>query len=226
MGTNTTNYNFYKPAEDETGWADAVNDSFDDLDSLLAAHFVVTQSSGSLVNEHIVARPVTGPASSTDHAVTRWDGASGDTVQNSGVIVDDSNNVTGINTLTMGAGTKCDGFVTRPAAEVQTSGSAQTTLDYITLLDENTYHMKAYVIGVESSGSQRGSYDLAATAYRTGGGGATLQGTPTVLHAAESDANWDATLTVNGNDARVSVTGVNATTIEWGGILSYMNMSN
>lgn len=36
---------------------------------------------------------VVGPASSTDNAVARFDGATGKLIQNSGVIVDDSNNV-------------------------------------------------------------------------------------------------------------------------------------
>lgn len=39
---------------------------------------------------------VLGPASSTDNAVARFDGTSGNAIQNSGVIVDDSNNVSGI----------------------------------------------------------------------------------------------------------------------------------
>lgn len=43
---------------------------------------------------------VTGPAVSTDNALVRFDGATGKIVQNSGVILDDSNNLTGINNLT------------------------------------------------------------------------------------------------------------------------------
>lgn len=42
---------------------------------------------------------VAGPASATDNAVTRFDGTSGTLVQNSGVIISDSNNVSGIGTL-------------------------------------------------------------------------------------------------------------------------------
>lgn len=42
---------------------------------------------------------VVGPASSTDMAVTRFDGTSGKLLKNSGVICDDSNNVSGISTL-------------------------------------------------------------------------------------------------------------------------------
>lgn len=41
-----------------------------------------------------------GPASSTDNAVARWNGTGGTTVQNSGVIIDDSNNITGVATIT------------------------------------------------------------------------------------------------------------------------------
>ena len=37
---------------------------------------------------------VSGPASSTDNAVARWDGTTGTVVQNSGVTIDDSNNTT------------------------------------------------------------------------------------------------------------------------------------
>lgn len=44
---------------------------------------------------------VVGPASSTDNAVARFDGTTGKLVQNSGVIIDDSNNISGINTLTV-----------------------------------------------------------------------------------------------------------------------------
>lgn len=43
---------------------------------------------------------VGGPSSSTDNAVARFNGAGGVTIQNSGVIVDDSDNVTGVGALT------------------------------------------------------------------------------------------------------------------------------
>ena len=125
----------------------------------------------------------------------------------------------------IGAGTKSDGFVTRAAAEVQTGDATVTTIDSFTLLDENTYHVEAKVVGVESDGSQRASYHIAATVYRTGAGNATLQGTVTSLHTQESDPGWNCTFTVNGNDVRVSVTG-DASTIEWGCILDSVNMSN
>jgi hypothetical protein len=43
---------------------------------------------------------VVGPASATDNAVARYDTTTGKLIQNSAVIIDDSNNVTGVNTLT------------------------------------------------------------------------------------------------------------------------------
>lgn len=44
---------------------------------------------------------VKGPASSTDNAVARFDSTTGELVQNSAVIIDDSNNVSGVVGLTM-----------------------------------------------------------------------------------------------------------------------------
>ena len=47
---------------------------------------------------------VTGPASSTDNAIARFDSTTGKLIQNSGVTIDDSNNVTGINNLSFNSG--------------------------------------------------------------------------------------------------------------------------
>ena len=40
-----------------------------------------------------------GPGTSTDNALARWDGATGNAIQNSTIIIDDSGNVTGVTTL-------------------------------------------------------------------------------------------------------------------------------
>lgn len=42
---------------------------------------------------------VTGPSTSTDNAIARWDGTDGDLLQDSGVLIDDSNNMSGVGTL-------------------------------------------------------------------------------------------------------------------------------
>lgn len=46
---------------------------------------------------------VNGPSSATDNALARFNGTTGSLLQNSGIIVDDSNNVTGMGTLACGA---------------------------------------------------------------------------------------------------------------------------
>ncbi len=52
-----------------------------------------------------LANLVTGPASATDHAIARYDLTTGKLVQNSGVTIDDSNNVTTQGTLNVGTPT-------------------------------------------------------------------------------------------------------------------------
>jgi cytoskeletal protein CcmA (bactofilin family) len=44
---------------------------------------------------------VSGPGAATDNAVARFDGTGGSNLNNSGVIIDDSNNITGVNALTV-----------------------------------------------------------------------------------------------------------------------------
>lgn len=55
--------------------------------------------------QRFLGNAVRGPGSSTDNAVARWDGTSGTFLNNSGVIIDDSNNVTGIEDLTVNGDT-------------------------------------------------------------------------------------------------------------------------
>lgn len=128
--------------------------------------------------------------------------------------------------LVIGAGTKQDGLIIRDAAEVQTTNNTQTTLDSITLLDENTYHVEALVNCVKSDGLGRGSYHISVTVYRTGAGVATLVGGITAFHMQDSNASLNVTFTVSGSVVRVSVTGIAAETWEWSCILQYINMSN
>lgn len=59
---------------------------------------------------------MSGPASATDNAIVRFDGATGALVQNSGVLIDDSNNVSGIAILTISSQSQAgNGTVGAPA---------------------------------------------------------------------------------------------------------------
>jgi hypothetical protein len=62
---------------------------------------------------------VVGPASSTDNALARFDGAGGKTLQNSGAILDDSNNLSGLGTLGVGAITSTGLLTVSLAANAQ-----------------------------------------------------------------------------------------------------------
>lgn len=127
---------------------------------------------------------------------------------------------------TIGTGTKHDGYVISDAVEVQTSDATPTTLATIVLLDENTYYVEALITAVQSDGTDRASYKIACTAYRTGAGSAALQGGVTIIHANESNAALDATFTVSGNNLLVTITGIAAETWEWAGTTVSINGSN
>mgnify|MGYP001576084687 CR=1 FL=1 len=98
-----------------------------------------------------------------------------------------------------------------------TTDATVTNLLQIAMLDATTCQVSMVFSGVQSGGTNRASYERIGTFYRTGGGGATLQGAVTAVHTAESNAAWDVTLDTNGNNIRGRVTGVAATTIKWGG---------
>lgn len=69
------------------------------LSYLLVGDIAIAQSSNWPNTGGSGSGDVTGPGSSTDNAVTRFDGTGGKTLQNSGVLLDDSDNLSGINNL-------------------------------------------------------------------------------------------------------------------------------
>lgn len=66
---------------------------YDQLRSLIDE---VSQSGGG-------SGDITGPVSSTDNAIARWDGTGGDTLQDSGITIDDSDNVEGVESILFNA---------------------------------------------------------------------------------------------------------------------------
>lgn len=90
-------------------WRDWVNGEISAASTLGGTErWAVTQSGASVyttpsqLRTYMAGTFATGAASSTDNAVARFDGTGGKTVQNSGVIIDDSNNITGVGTLASG----------------------------------------------------------------------------------------------------------------------------
>lgn len=79
---------------------------------------------------------VVGPASATDNAIARFDGTTGKLVQNSGVIIDDTNNITGIGTLDIG---NADTTISRSAAGIiAVEGVAVPTISSTDTLSNKT----------------------------------------------------------------------------------------
>jgi hypothetical protein len=52
-------------------------------------------------NLHEIGGDISGPATSTDNAVARWDGITGGLVQDSNVLIDDSSNISGAKSVTI-----------------------------------------------------------------------------------------------------------------------------
>lgn len=71
---------------------------------------------------------VAGPASSTDNAVVRYDGTTGKVVQNTGVTIDDSNNVAGVAQLTA-SGLEVSGNASVDVYKLRSNTATPTTTD-------------------------------------------------------------------------------------------------
>lgn len=101
---------------------------------------------------------VIGPASSTANAIARFNGTTGGVLKNSGVIIDDTNNVTGVVALTATGALKC--------AQDFTSSTAAAAL--------NTTGAGNVYLRPNGAGSSTGQLQVAST------GAVTINGTLTV----------------------------------------------
>jgi len=105
---------------------------------------------------------------------------------------------------------------------VQTTNASATALFTYTLGANQLYSIDATVF--VRSNSYRGWYKVAACVYRTSGS-ATIQGSVVSIGSAENDAGLDATIAVSGNDVKIQVTGIAATTLDWTGFVQIQKSS-
>jgi len=97
-----------------------------------------------------------------------------------------------------------------------TTTDATVTTNYTLALSNNTvYQVEAFCVARRTDAADRASYKVLVTAYREAAGAATLQGAETDLHIQESDASWDGSFAVSGNNLLFQVTGAAAKTINW-----------
>ena len=98
---------------------------------------------------------------------------------------------------------------------VTTTTATETTIATISIADDTVVLIEASVVGRRTNAADRGGFIRRALAYREGGGGATRQGSVNTDFTRRSDGDWDVTIDVSGNDARIRVTGVAGHTINW-----------
>ena len=129
----------------------------------------VLTSTGTLPNWESAAGggDFSGPGSATDNAIIRFDGTGGKTGQNSGVTIDDSNNVTGFGTLaTSGAATLASLVCTAGATFGGGTGSTGAT---ITTAGVGTFDGALTGLTVEATGDTSAA-DNAAIGYTSAEG--------------------------------------------------------
>jgi len=89
------------------------------------------------------------------------------------------------------------------ADELETTTTATTNLQRITLESNKVYHIDTKVLG--GSSSDRGSFHLAGTFYYSSG--AVQQGSTTTIHSVQS-GSWTVAFSTDGNDVLITVSGV------------------
>lgn len=100
---------------------------------------------------------VSGPGSSTDNAIARWNGTGGNAIQNSGIIIDDSDNVTGVVGLT-GTTLTSTGLTTVNSFNISTIPSNDDALTQVLVRDAGTGTIKYRVASSISGGIADGDY--------------------------------------------------------------------
>lgn len=99
---------------------------------------------------------------------------------------------------------------------VTTSNATQTTLKSVTLVDNTVYTFTVAVTARDQAGTHRGRFERRCYVYRQAAGNATLGSIETIGADDRTNAGLDVTFTVSGSAVRISVTGLAATTIDWG----------
>jgi hypothetical protein len=103
------------------------------------------------------------------------------------------------------------------AGRKQTTTNAQTTVFAWLIPDNSAVQIEARALACMSDGSQRAGYHTEAVVYRDGGS-ATIQdggSVETDYFAEESNANYDASISVTGNLVVYLLTGDTSQTVNW-----------
>lgn len=107
---------------------------------------------------------------------------------------------------------------------VSTTTAAVAVSKSFTLDDNSVYLVRCVTVARRTDAAGRAMYRREALVYREGGA-ATLQGTVDTIGAdKESNAAWDADITVSSNDAECEVTGAADQDLNWQTNLTYIKV--
>jgi|3_EtaG_2_1085321.scaffolds.fasta_scaffold01945_14 hypothetical protein len=168
--------------------------------------------------QNVTGSGLAGPGSSTDDAVVRFDGAAGDTLQNSTVIIDDSGNTSGIINLTATGVVSTTGNISSSATvaglalnTVETVVNATHVSSSLNISGSEFHGDGSWLQGVTGSGgdvSGPGSAADNAIVRFDGAGGKTLQNSAATI-------NDSGVITTTGNiSSSATVAGLALTTVE------------
>lgn len=106
------------------------------------------------------------------------------------------------------------------AQTVKTTDATVTTVNTFFIPDNSITLIESYIVGQRTGGSggtagDGAGYIRRGLYKRTGGGSPTLIGSVQDGFTAESQAGWDCTLDVSGNNVRVRVTGAANNNVTW-----------
>lgn len=109
-------------------------------------------------------------------------------------------------------------------ASVQTTDATVTSLFTWTIRDEACTKVVAEVCGDRSTGAETAAYVRQARIKRDGG--TVTVGTVDTPFTSEETSTWDCTIDNSTSTGRIRVTGVAAVTIDWGGIISRLEVNH
>ena len=89
------------------------------------------------------------------------------------------------------------------------------TIATIPITNNTAVLIRANFVARRTDAADRAGYIRNAVVFREGGGAATLQGAVDTPFTRESDAGWDATIAVSGNNAILTVNGNAGQTVDW-----------
>src|SRR3989304_4528397 len=97
----------------------------------------------------------------------------------------------------------------------------------IAIEDKSVNFLRANIAAVKSDGTKRAIYEVSVCIYRTAGDPAAIEGTVASIVTSESDATWDCTWAVSGNNAILRANGNTAVaeTVKWKGYIEHVEAS-